>query len=204
MNDLFVIGAGGHGKVVADIAKKVGYTQIAFLDDNFEMNLCTDCKVVGGTKEALKYKNSDFIVAVGNEKIREKIQNHLENNGLNVVTLIHPNSVVAENAEIGIGTVVMAGAVVNPYAKIGRGCIINTCASVDHDCFIGDYVHVSVGAHIAGTVTIGENTWVGAGAIISNNVSVCENCMIGAGAVIVHDINKQGVYIGVPARRMYS
>lgn len=200
MNDLIMIGASGHGKVIADIAEKIGYTRIAFLDDNAAVQSCGSYKVIGSSKDVPKHRNADFFVAIGNMKVRRKIQSELAEKGMNIVSLIHPSAVIAPNVKIGEGTVIMAGAVVNPYAEIGDGCIINTCASVDHDCKIGDYVHVSVGAHVAGTVTIGNNTWIGVGATISNNVDVCADCMIGAGAVVVRDILSAGTYVGVPAK----
>ncbi|MBQ6847380.1 MAG: acetyltransferase [Clostridia bacterium] len=202
MNNLVIIGASGHGKVIADIAEKVGYTDIVFLDDNPAVESCGSYKVVGGCKEALSYKSADFIVAIGNAKIRRKIQSQLVEAGLHIVSLVHPAAVIATNVKIGIGTVVMAGAVINPYTEIGQGCIINTCSSVDHDCQIGDYVHISVGAHVAGTVTIKENTWVGAGATISNNIEIVKDCMIGAGAVVVKNIEESSTQIGIPARKL--
>lgn len=202
MNNLVIVGASGHGKVIADIAEKVGYTDIVFLDDNPKVESCGTYKVVGECKSALSYKNSDFIVAIGNTKVRRKIQSELIAMGLHIVSLIHPAAVIAPNVKIGVGTVVMAGAVINPYTEIGQGCIINTCASVDHDCRIGDYVHVSVGAHVAGTVTIEDNTWIGAGATISNNIEIVADCMIGAGAVVVADIDEPGTYVGVPAKKI--
>lgn len=202
MNNLVIVGASGHGKVIADIAEKAGYTDIVFLDDNPKAESCGIYKVVGRCKSALSYKNADFIVAIGNTKVRRKIQSELIEMGLHIVSLIHPAAVIAPNVKIGIGTVVMAGAVINPCTEIGQGCIVNTCASVDHDCRIGDYVHVSVGAHVAGTVIIEDNTWVGAGATVSNNVKIVQDCMIGAGAVAVVDIDEPGTYVGVPAKKI--
>jgi sugar O-acyltransferase (sialic acid O-acetyltransferase NeuD family) len=202
MNNLVIVGASGHGKVIADIAEKIGYTDIVFLDDNLTVKSCGNYVVVGECKEAVSYKNADFVVAIGNTKIRRKIQSELMETGLRIVSLIHPDAVIAINVQIGVGTVVMAGAVVNPCTEIGQGCIINTCASVDHDCHIGDYVHVSIGAHVAGTVTIRSDTWIGAGATISNNLEITSGCMVGVGAVVVNDIKEPGTYVGVPARRM--
>ena len=198
---LILIGASGHGKVIADIAKKNGYAEIAFLDDNEAITQCSGYSVLGPTATANQYSDCDFIVSVGNSVIRQKIQERLEREGLSVVSLVHPDAVVAEDVKIGEGTVVMAGAVINPSATIGKGCIINTCSSVDHDCVIEDYVHVSVGAHVAGTVHIGQRTMVGAGATVINNVAVAGDCTVGAGAVVVKDIELKGIYKGVPARR---
>lgn len=199
MNQLIIIGASGHGKVIADIARLNSYTDIAFLDDDMKKTECNGYPVIGSVSDAQMFPDSSFIVAIGNAKVREQIQKSLMNKGLNVVTLIHPKAVIGEKVTIGIGSVIMAGAVINSATNIGEGCIINTCASVDHDCNIADYVHVSVGSHIAGTVSIGERTWIGIGATISNNISITSDCMIGAGAVVIKSICTQGTYIGIPA-----
>ncbi len=201
MKQIVIIGASGHGKVVADIAKRNGYEEILFLDDAEGRSCCGAYPVVGKCCDITRY-TGDFVVAIGNADIRQKLTNRLEQLGRNLVTLVHPNAVIGEHVEIGKGTVIMAGAVVNPFAHIGNGCIINTCASVDHDCIIRDFAHISVGAHVAGTCEIGERTWIGAGATVSNNISICSDCMIGAGAVVVKDIKESGTYVGVPARRI--
>ncbi len=199
MNRLIIIGASGHGKVVADVARLNGYTDIVFLDDNSEIKTCAGSSVLGSTSmvDALE---GDVFVAVGNAEVRKSLMEKYSERVFPV--LIHPNAVVADTVTIGDGTVIMAGVVINAETTIGRGCIINTSSSVDHDCKISDYVHVSVGAHIAGTVTVGLETWVGAGAIISNNVTVCDNCLIGVGAVVIRDLEVRGTYVGVPSKRI--
>lgn len=201
MNQLVIIGASGHGKVVADIAQKTGYEHIVFLDDNETVKDCGGYTVAGKCSSFADY-DCDIFVAIGNPDVREKFLKDLEKCGKNIPVLVHPGAIVAENVKIGKGTVIVAGAVVNPCAVIGNGCIINTCASVDHDCIVADCVHISIGAHVAGTVSIGERTWIGAGATVSNNVSICKDTMIGAGAVVVKDICEKGTYVGVPARMM--
>ena len=198
MKQLIIIGASGHGKVVADIAKINGYENILFLDDNDKAFECDGYRVVGKVSEFVNF-DDDFFVAIGNAGTRQKIQLQLENANKTVVALVHPNAIIADNVKIGKGTVVMAGVVINPATTIGKGCIINTCSSVDHDNAIGDYVHISVGAHTAGTVKIGDKTWLGIGAVVSNNLSICENCIVGAGAVVVNNITESGIYLGVPA-----
>lgn len=194
---LIIIGASGHGKVVADCARKNGYEEIVFLDDNELLRNCGRYPVVGKSR-MVKELCGDVVIAVGNARLRQKLQRSVDTERLAI--LIHPDAVVSE-AEIGEGSVVMAGAVINPGSRIGRGCIINTSSSVDHDCFLGDFVHVSVGAHVAGNVDIGDRTWIGAGAVVSNNLRICSDCMIGAGAVVVKNLNVSGTYVGVPARR---
>ncbi len=202
MKKIIIIGASGHGKVVADVAVQNGYEEILFLDDNPKVKECGDFPVVGTSRDSALYTGCDFIVGIGNAQTRERIQERLESEGLHLSTLIHPAAVVANSALIQSGTVVMAGVVINPGAKIGKGCIVNTCSSVDHDCVISDYVHVSVGAHISGMVQIGVRTWIGAGATVCNNLSICGDCVIGAGAVVIKNIETRGTYIGVPAKMM--
>lgn len=201
MKELVIVGASGHGKVVADIAMKCGYTDIRFLDDDANIRNCGRYSVVGNSNR-IKEISGDVIVAIGNPGVRKKIQSSIEEERLAV--LIHPDAVLAEDVLIGKGTVIMAGVVINPCSVIGRGCIINTCASVDHDCKLEDYVHVAVGAHIAGHVEIGKGTWIGAGATVSNDVRICDGCMIGAGAVVVENISEAEIYTGIPARKSHN
>lgn len=199
---LVIIGAGGHGKVIADIAIKNGYQKIVFLDDALSPKMCAGFKVVGTVKEHEKYKTWDFIVAIGRTEVRQQIQETLV--GYNIVTLIHPEAIISRRVKFNSGSVVMAGAVINSDTVIGKGCIINTGATIDHDCVIEDYTHISVGVHIAGTVFIGKKTWIGIGAVVSNNLTICSECIIGAGAVVIKNIEKSGKYIGIPARRLLT
>lgn len=197
MKKLVIIGASGHGKVIADIAILNGYEDIVFLDDNETIKECAGLPVVGRVADAVGL-TGDKIVAIGNAETRERIQGRLDN----VVTLIHPNAVISRRVQIGKGTVVMAGAVINSDSVVGDGCIINTGASLDHDCVLEDFAHVSVGAHLAGTVKVGKRAWIGAGAVVINNLNICGDCMIGAGAVVVRNIREVGTYVGVPAKRI--
>lgn len=199
---LLIIGASGHGKVIADIALSMGkYRGIAFLDDDESIKECMDFPVLGCTKELDSFvADYEIIVAIGNAQIRQRIMNQIDAVNGTMATLIHPQAVISKFAKIGEGTVVMPGAVINADAVVGRGCIINTAATVDHECRISDYVHISVGAHLAGSVVIGERTWIGIGAVVSNNLAICADCMIGAGAVVVDGISIPGTYMGIPAK----
>ena len=132
MNRLIIIGASGHGKVIADIAIKNGYEDIVFLDDDESIKECAGFPVIGKTSMASELEG-DKIVGIGHPGIRERIQSTIK-----TVTLIHPDAVISRRVEIGEGSVVMAGAVINSDARIGKGCIVNTAASVDHDCVLED------------------------------------------------------------------
>lgn len=201
MNRLLIIGASGHGKVLADIALKNGYRDIYFIDDDTSITSLGEYAVIGTFETVFSFdiNEYDVIVGIGNASVRRRMQKRLEESNYKVVSLIHPTAVIAHDVKIGSGTAVMAGAIINPGSIIGKGCIINTSASVDHDNIIGDFVHISVAAHTAGTVTVGNNTWVGIGAAVINNINVTSDVMIGAGAVVVKDIIESGTYIGVPA-----
>lgn len=203
MKRIVLVGASGHGKVCAGIAKLNGYIDIRFLDDNPQIKKCSNYDVVGPSSDFYQYINDDteFFVSIGDHKIRKKIQEMIEMAGGMMARLMHPKSVISESVSMGLGTVVMAGAIVNAETSIGKGCIINTASSVDHDCIIGDYCHIAVGAHVCGEVNVGNSSWIGAGATVSNNVNICGGCVIGAGAVVTKKIVESGTYIGVPAKK---
>ena len=201
---LLIIGASGHGKVVADVALKMNKWQsIAFLDDNEDLMESMGMQVIGKSTDASKYIDDfDIFVAIGNNATREKVIKQLELAGAELPLLIHPNAVIGEQVELGSGTVVMAGVVINSSTRIGKGCIINTGATIDHDNVIEDYVHISPGVNTAGTVRVGCGTWLGIGSKVSNNVNITSGCTVGAGAVVIKDITEPGAYVGVPARRI--
>lgn len=199
---VIIIGAGGHGKVIADIVRSCGDSVLGFLDDspNPPTSVC-GIPVLGRSEDYVNYSEAKLVIAIGNGNVRRSVAERLSN--ARWYTAVHPSAVISPmGTAIGEGTVIMAGAVVNPCAIIGKHCIINTKASVDHDNKIGDYTHISVGATLAGTVTVGDTVWVGAGAVVSNNISICADCMIGAGAVVVRSIEEPGTYVGVPARKI--
>ncbi len=201
---LLIIGASGHGKVVADVALKMNkWPTIAFLDDNEDLKESMGMQVIGKSTDVNKYiVDSDIFVAIGNNATREKIMNELELVSASIPVLVHPNVVLGEQVELGSGTVVMAGVVINSSTRIGKGCIINTGATIDHDNVVEDFVHISPGVNTAGTVRIGCGTWLGIGSKVSNNVNITSGCIVGAGAVVVKHITEPGTYFGVPARRI--
>ena len=200
--NLMIIGAGGHGRVVADLAEQLGrYDKVLFLDDGEPVG----GRIVGGLDACGRFlSDSEFFVAIGSNTTRERIFAALVARGAEIATLIHPFSAVSSGASLGAGTLVMAGAVVQTGAVLGKGVIVNTGATVDHDCCIADFCHVAVGAHLAGTVSVGARTIIGAGAAAINNVVIPADTAIGAGAVVVKDIKESGTYVGVPARRLHA
>lgn len=199
--NVVIIGAGGHAKVVADIVLLRGDHIAGFLDSVHPEGEFLGYPKLGGDREYRKFLNCSFIIAIGNALARERIACSMPEAAW--YTAVHPGAVISNiDTEIGEGTVIMADAIVNPGAHIGKHCIINSGSIVEHDNRIGDYAHVSVGAKMAGGVQIGARTWVGIGATVSNGINVCGDCMLGAGAIVVRDITEAGTYAGVPARKI--
>lgn len=188
---VIVIGASGHGKVVADIVRANGDELLGFLDDD------ANKETLGKVDDYNKYPDAEFVIGIGNGNVRKKISVL----PLKWYTAVHPSAIISPSAQIGEGTVVMPNAVVNADSTIGCHCIVNSGAIVEHDNIIGDYSHISVGAKLGGTVNVGKLTWIGIGATIINNVNICDECMIGAGAVVVKNIKEKGTYVGVPVRK---
>lgn len=200
---LAILGASGHGKVVAEIALECGWSEIVFFDDAWpDLSLEGQFDVVGNT-EALVEQILDFDgihVAIGNNRVRlEKFEFFLSH-GANLPTLVHPRSAISKSSSLGDGTVVMAGSVVNSDTTISSACILNTGSTVDHDCRIGEGVHVSPGVNIAGGVKIGRLSWVGIGASVIQCVSVGSDAQVGAGAVVLTDVPDGRLVAGVPAK----
>ncbi len=197
---LIIIGASGHGKVIADIAIKNGYEIVGFLDDNDTIQNALGFPVLGKVENVSQYLGTcEFVIAIGDNAIRKKIAEQYE---VKWATLIHPSAVIGTDVQIGNGSVVMANAVINPSTKVGQHCIVNTGGIIEHDNVLANYVHVSPKAALAGTVHVGEGTHIGIGACVKNNLEIVDEVIVGAGAVVVKDICEKGVYIGVPARRM--
>jgi len=201
---LLILGASGHGRVVADLAARLDcYPRIAFLDDDPARTEALGFPVLGpGAWMPRFLQDFELFIAVGDNQVRQTLQEQAEALGARLATLVHPQAVLGTQVRLGPGTVVMAGAVINCGSSLGRGCIVNTSACVDHDNLLEDFVHVSPGARLAGTVHIGQGTWIGIGATVINNRSVAAGCRIGAGAVVIRDITQKGTYVGIPARRL--
>jgi len=200
MKNIKIYGAGGHSKVIIDLAENLGYTVSKVYDDFLDRSkdllevgtpdLCND-------KEDFLSDNDPLIIAIGNNHTRAILAKNIKSRfGI----LIHPAAVVSKYATLGKGTVVNCGGIVQAGASIGEHVIINTGALVDHDTKIGDFVHVSPNVSLTGHVEIGEGTHIGAGAVVIPNVKVGKWCVIGAGAVIIRDVPDYAVVVGNPGR----
>lgn len=205
LGPLLVLGAGGHGKVVADAARSAGWTLAGFLDDAPHLD-GTEIWGLGVFALARLRKDQSGLLSaavalgVGDNAARERAHARLLAEGFRVVSVVHATAAVSPSAVLGEGTVVMANASINPDARLGRGCIVNTGAVVEHDCRLGDFVHLSPNAALGGTVTIGARTHLGLGSVVLPGTSIGRDVRVGAGAAVIRDAGDSLTLVGVPAR----
>ncbi len=203
MQTLGVLGASGHGKVVADVALSSGWERVLFFDDAWpNIQQVGAWSVVGTTEDLINNLTcvTSVVVAIGNNTARLARAKALLKAGACFATIIHPHAIVSQYAEIGQGSVVLPGAVINAGAVIGQHCIINTNAVVEHDCHLGVAVHISPGVNLAGGVSVGKQTWVGIGASVKERIQIDESVTVGAGSVVIKDIARGQTVVGVPAQ----
>lgn len=199
-------GAGGHGRVVADIVASLSRLELAgFIDDDSALH----GRVLGGapvlgSSAALPGLLSEgvrgAIVTVGRNVVRMRLAGEMEQLGFELVAAVHPSAVLAPEVTVGRGTVVMAGVVVNTGSTVGDNVILNTGATIDHDCQVEDGSHVSPGVHLAGGVHLERGVHVGIGANIIESISIGPGATIGAGAVVLRDVGPGETWVGNPAR----
>jgi len=202
--ELAIVGASGHGKVIADIAEQLGFT-VKFYDDAYPtktyiehwpiLGTCADLITITNTRVV----PADVVVAIGNNEIRQQKIDLLRKNNFNLITLIHPTAVISPYATVAAGTVVFAGAIINAFAKVGGGCIINTAAVVEHDCIINDFTHICPNAALAGGVVVGSKSWVGIGSQVKQLITIGNHCLIGAGSTVIKNIPDNVTAFGSPA-----
>jgi len=211
VTSFLIWGAGGHGRVVADLVRALGHRVYGFVDGN--PSLIGEQVDPGGA--CVEIREDDFLAVLANrgggDQPFDAIALGIGNNGTRlgrmellhsreVPPLAHPAAVVSAGARLGRGTVVFAGAVVNSGARIGEAAIVNTGAIIEHDCVVGDGVHVSPGAVLSGGVSVGERAWVGAGSVVIQGIAIGADSIVGAGAVVIHDVPDGATVVGNPAR----
>lgn len=201
---LLVVGAGGHGRVVADAALATGtWDEVAFVDDQITTTQrVLELPVVGPTASLadLRSKYPALVVAIGAASERLRLLEQARGLGFELPVILHPAASVSRFAQLEEGCVVCAQAVVGPGAILELGCIVNTAASVDHDCKLEAGVHVCPGARVAGNVHIGGGSWIGIGSCIRQGIVIGGGATVAAGAVVVANVASGVTVMGNPAR----
>lgn len=200
---LMILGAGGHAKVVIEVARAAGWEPVAALAPE-KTGSVLGVPLRGGDDDAPALWRQGLVdaaaVAIGDNRLRRRLAKRLRGFGCPLPVLVHPAATISPTARLGEGTVVMAGAVVNADAVIGRDCIVNTGAVVEHDCVLGDGVHAAPRSVMGGSCRFGDLALFGIGASARPGVTVGEAAIVGAGAVVVRDIADAAVVGGAPAR----
>lgn len=197
---LFVLGAGGHAKVVISTLLAAGHAIDGVLDNDIKLHgkVILDFPILGPFDILEQEPDAAAVIAIGNNSVRRDIARRFPS--IHWQKLIHPKAYVHDSSSLGPGTVVFAGAVIQPDVTLGAHVIINTSASVDHDCVIGSYTHVAPGCRMAGGVKLDEGVLLGVGSSVAPLISVAQWTTVGAGGVVVHDLPSYSVAVGVPAR----
>lgn len=182
---LLIIGAGGHGKSVAEAAKLSGnYEVVGFIDDAYSVvDKEKNSSVLGATADLKNYVSlcDEVIVAIGNNFLRESLFNKIKEIGLTPATVIHPLAIVSPSALIGRGCAIMAGAIIGTEAELGHGAIVNCGAIVDHHANVYDFAHLGVNVCMAGGSVLGRAAWIQAGCSLGYGVVVPDGAVLAPG-----------------------
>lgn len=192
MKRLLIVGAGGHGRSVAEAALASGdFDTLGFADDAADnVPQVWGYPVWGTTTDLARYRaNADVaIVAMGNNALREKLCEQLLAAEFELATIIHPRAIVSPRAKIGPGTAIMAGAIIGTEAQLGTGVIVNSGAIVDHHAQVHDYGHLGVNACMAGGAILGKGAWIQAGSALGYGVQIAENIVLTPGTALPKSI----------------
>ncbi len=205
---LIIWGAGGHAKVVLDVALATDvFSEIAFLDERpLETTVGYRGRQILNPDEGIAILKAQefghFLVAIGDNRTRARCFEEGLRHGLIPATLTHPQAIVSPSARVGPGTLVMPRAVINADATIGDNCILNTGAIVEHDCAVGNHVHLSPASVLGGDVAVEAFAHLGIGAVALPGARIGQGAVVGAGAVVLREVPRGVTAIGVPARVM--
>lgn len=204
VQQLIIIGAGGQGRVCAEIAVRCGFAIVGFCDPAQTLDReINNIPVIATDDDTLMSRwpeNTELFVALGNNMDRVELGELARRKGIMLATLVDPSAIVSETADIGEGSVLMPGVVVNANTRIGAHCILNTACTIDHDGNIGIGAQIGPGVHAAGDVAIGDQSIIGIGATLLPGVYVGPEAVVGAGAVVTKDVMDGLTVTGIPAQ----
>lgn len=198
---LMIYGCGGHARSILNtVFEAYEKDTVILVDENARENeRILGCRTL---REDIQLRDVPFIVAAGDNVKRMNIFKNNMMAGREAISIISKTAEIGVDARIGQGTFVAKNVYIGPEVRIGQNSIINTNAVIEHETTIGSHTHVAPRAVICGRCKVGSNVFIGAGAVIKDNIEICDNVMIGAGAVVVKNILEQGIYVGVPCKKM--
>jgi len=204
---VIIIGASGFAKEAWGFVNKDRYEVLGFLDSNPKLHGSQLCGLtILGDDSLLKDLMANGLdycfIAIGNPRVRQKIALNVKSVGLKLLNLIHPSAVIAETVIIGEGCIIYPNVTINTDGKIGDCVLINSNVSIGHDITVGDCVNINPGANVAGNVNIDQGSFLGIGCNVLENISIDSGITVGGGALVNKDLNEQGIYVGVPAKRV--
>lgn len=210
MKELVIIGSGGFSKQVIEIVEEMNavgerYNLIGIIDDNKEAigSTVLDYEIIGDTDYLKEYSNVNNIcavIAIANDKVRNKISNKLTE--VEWINLIHPKAIVSKYIKMGVGNIICGGVVINPGFTMGNHSHINIGSTFGHDISVADFVTVMPGVRVSGNVFLKSNTMIGTGSTIIQGLTIEENVRLGAGTVVIDKTEPKSLYVGVPAKRI--
>lgn len=204
---IFIIGAGTYGEAMCELSQILGYSVVGFYDDNEKLmnTKVMGIPVVGTISSLVNHDVSDlnFVVAIGNNNLRMRIMDELNMRGANTPTLIHPRALISPSAVIGKGVYIQANAYIWTKTQIGDYCIVSPGVVIAHHTIVGKACLISTLSGIGASIVIEDNVFIGMNVTIMTGVhKVAGNSIIGAKSLILKDTHPDGVYAGVPAKRI--
>jgi sugar O-acyltransferase (sialic acid O-acetyltransferase NeuD family) len=196
--NLYIVGAGGFGRETLDAAIAYGSPVTNFLDEHKAGETIRGLPVLKPDVPT----EGDYVVAIANPVVRQRLASQLEAQGLRPRTVIHPRSIIGPDTTIGQGSVILGGAHVSSSVILGRHVQINYNATIGHDAVIDDYATIYPGANVSGSVHLCQGVTMGTNSCVIQRLTIGQGTFVGAGAVVVRDIPGGLVVKGVPAHRV--
>lgn len=197
-----LLGYSGHGIVVAEALRLLGYSDLYYADRNEMTNNPYQLEYAGlESDQEFPWQEFDvFTLGVGDNRLRKKMAARVKDQGKSLLTVKHPNASISMQAKIGEGAFIARNTSINPLAIIGEGVIINTAAVIEHECMVGDYAHIAPAATLAGNVTVQPGAFVGANAVVKQGVTIGTEAVVGSGSVVLKNVANYSTVVGVPAK----
>ena len=205
--DIYIIGASGFGREVAWLLEELSEWNIkGFIDDNesIQQEEINGINVIGTVDFLLERKEpTNVVIAIGNPKVRSVIYEKLKfNNNLLFPNIISKDVRISNTIKLGIGNIICSHSILTVNINIGNFNHINLDCTIGHDVIMNDFVTVYPSVNISGNVEIGSYCEIGTGTQIIQGKSIADNVIIGAGATIVKNVQENGVYVGVPVKKI--